>query len=159
MARDVDKKKTRKALRKLKRVAERAQSGDAADLNEWEQEFVDGVKERLETYGSAFRDPAKGPLDEALSQRQTHIVRVLDKKTRPKSEKAKALADRKPLKAKSGFKRKAPVSKSRVRDIHDDVVEDDSSAEAVEQVEKPSVLATPEERRAAMRIVRGGADD
>ena len=51
----------------MRKVAERAQAEDAPDLSDWEKEFVDGVGKRLETYGSAFRDPSKGSLEEALS--------------------------------------------------------------------------------------------
>lgn len=140
-------------------MAERAESEDAPDLNEWEQEFVDGVSERLNKYGSAFRDPAKGPLDEALSQRQTQIVRVLDKKTRPKAK--KDLKPRKPMKAGSGFKRKTPERKGRVRDINEDIAEPDIGAEAQDgAVADPSPPAAdpvnPDERRAGLRVIKGG---
>ena len=42
MPRDVDEKKTRKALRKLRKTAERAKA-EGIELTEWEQEFLDGV--------------------------------------------------------------------------------------------------------------------
>ena len=57
MPRDVDEKKTRKALRKLRKAKERAEA-DGIELTEWEQEFVEGVDERLTKYGSAFADPS-----------------------------------------------------------------------------------------------------
>lgn len=136
-------------------MTERAQAEDAPDLNEWEKEFVDGVSERLKTYGSAFRDPSKGSLDEALSQRQTQVVRVLDKKTKPKSK----ISDkpRKPLKAKSGFKRKTPERKGRVRDIHDDV--ETNEAEEPANAAPDSDSQDPATRRAAMRVIRGGRSE
>lgn len=136
-------------------MTERAQAEDTPDLSEWEKEFVDGVSERLKTYGSAFRDPSKGSLDEALSQRQTQVVRVLDKKTKPKSK----LGDkpRKPLKAKSGFKRKTPERKGRVRDIHEDVETD--GAEAPVNDAPDSEPKDPVARRAAMRVIRGGRSE
>lgn len=139
-------------MRKLRKVAERAQSDDAPDLSDWEKEFVDGVEKRLETYGSAFRDPAKGSLEDALSQRQTQVVRVLDKKTRPKTKQTDK--PRKPLKAKSGFKRKTPERKGRVRDIHEDV---EAPPEPPAETETPrEIPPDPAARRAAMRVITGG---
>lgn len=142
-------------------MAERAQADDAPDLNDWEKEFVDGVSARLETYGSAFRDPSKGSLEEALSQRQTQVVRVLDKKTRPKTKAQDK--PRKPLRAKSGFKRKAPARKARARDINEDMAasappEPDQQAPTTENTDppRPSTAEEVAARRAAMRVVSGG---
>lgn len=141
--REVDKRKTTKALRKLRRVAERATEEGGPGLTTWEKDFVDGVTERLEKYGSAFRDPGKGRLEEALSARQAQITRVIDKKSR-KSKTADPASDVKDdkkdantrdEKSRSTFKQRQPmraqsVRKSgkakatwqpRVRDIHDDV--------------------------------------
>src|SRR5262245_52029864 len=92
----VDKRKTAKALRKLQRAAGRAGSEGAPELTNWEKEFVEGVSKRLETYGSAFRDPGKGRLEEALSARQSQVARVIDKKSRPKSSKTAKAKDGKP---------------------------------------------------------------
>ena len=50
MPRDTDEKKTRKALRKLRKAAERAEA-EGIELSEWEQEFVEGIDERLNKYG------------------------------------------------------------------------------------------------------------
>lgn len=98
MPRTVDKRKTRKALRKLK-LAAAAAGEDNIKLSAWEKDFVAGVSERLETYGSAFNDPSKGPLDEALSLRQSEVVRQLVRKSRPRRAAAggsapEAFADR-----------------------------------------------------------------
>src|SRR5262245_63741922 len=94
--RTVDKRKTAKALRKLRRAAERASKDGAADLTTWEKDFVEGVTKRLETYGSAFRDPGKGRMEEALSARQRHVARIIDKKSRPRTEQpGKPAKDRK----------------------------------------------------------------
>ena len=100
MPRDVDQKKTRKALRKLRKAAERAQA-DGIELSVWEQEFVEGVDERLTKYGSAFADLSKGDADEALSMAQSEIVKQLDKKSRGKT--SGGFTTRKPLKARKGF--------------------------------------------------------
>lgn len=150
MPRVVDKRKTAKALRKLKRVAERAEGEGGPGLSTWEKEFVSGVTGRLEKYGSAFRDPAKGRLEDALSQRQSQVARVIDKKSR----KAKAVAadpngeDKKPEppRPRSTFKRKPPKYTPRGRDINDDIAED---AETLAK-------ASPQARRASLKVVPGG---
>lgn len=85
--REVDKRKTTKALRKLRKVVERTSAEGAPQLTAWEQEFVSGVSQRLETYGSAFRDLSKGRAEEALSVRQSEVARVIERKSRPKLEK------------------------------------------------------------------------
>lgn len=156
--RDVDKRKTSKALRKLRRVAERASEEGGPGLTNWEKDFVEGVSTRLEKYGSAFRDPSKGRLEEALSSRQTHIVRVIDKKSRKPAKKVASPADNKDRQPNSTFRRKPmnPSSKAsgkaakpkwtpRVRDINDD------PARA-----KPDAPATTERRRIHLKVVPGG---
>lgn len=152
--REVDKRKTNKALRKLRRAAERASEPGGPGLTHWEKEFVEGVTDRLEKYGSAFRDPGKGRLEEALSQRQAQITRVIDKKSR----KTKSVAvvgpegDPKAEPARSTFKRRSPMrSKAktswapRVRDINDDP----SPAESTALTHK----------RASLKVIRGGKPD
>lgn len=100
MPRDVDEKKTRKALRKLRKAAERAEL-EGIELTDWEQEFIEGVDERLTKYGSAFADLSKGGSEEALSNAQSEILRQLDKKSRGKS--VGGFKQRKPLKPKKGL--------------------------------------------------------
>ena len=153
MAREVDKRKTGKALRRLKRAAERVAAVEGGPgLTDWEKDFVAGVTERLETYGSAFRDPAKGALDEALSQRQTQIVRALDKKGRPKikaSGKPDGAAGDRPA-PRTTFKRKPPVRASRSRDINEDV-----PAEPAAPIAEAPPLPPPR-GRPALRLIAGG---
>lgn len=161
MKRDVDKRKTAKALRKLRRAAERAAAEGASALTAWEKEFVEGVTGRLETYGSAFRDPGKGRLEEALSHRQAHVARAIDKKSRkgaveptdgqnkPGAGQA-AQAAREGGLRRSGFKRKAPMGKRpapRLRNLDEDVPAG------------PDPALTPEENRAALRLVSGGKQE
>jgi len=112
MAREIDDKKKRKALRKLRKAAKRAEAEGGPGLSDWEKEFVDEVEERVEKYGSAFADPEKGRLDEPLSARQLQKLREIDKKSRGKGE----------LK-RSSFRNKAKTDgfKPRSRDINDDV--------------------------------------
>jgi len=113
MARDVDEKKKRKALRKIRKAAELAEAGLGPPLSDWEREFLEEVEERIEKYGSAFADPTKGSLEEPLSARQTHKLKEIDKKARGKG---------KGLKRGGGFKSKKPMPK-RGRDIHEDLEE------------------------------------
>ncbi len=149
--REVDKRKTSKALRKLRRVADRASEEGGPGLTTWEKDFVEGVSGRLEKYGSAFRDPAKGRLEEALSSRQTHIVRVIDKKSRKPAKDGtnkapnSTLSRGKPMKA-SGKPKWTP----RVRDINDDPVQSEPPAP---RHEPPS---PPEKRRIHLKVVPGG---
>ncbi len=79
--------KTRRALAKLKRVVAAADTGaeetQAPSLSAWEADFADSVEARLEAYGSAFTDPAKGDLDEPLSVLQAAKLREIERKTRP----------------------------------------------------------------------------
>jgi hypothetical protein len=97
MARDVDERKKRAALRQLRRAAARAAEGTGPPLSEWEQRFLDEVDARIETYGAAFRDYAKGPSEAALSDLQRVKLKEIDAKTRGKT--------RKGLSAKKGFRR------------------------------------------------------
>lgn len=136
MAREVDKRKTRKALRKLKRVADRAGACEAKPLTDWEKDFVQGVGERLETYGSAFCDPQKGSLEEALSARQADIVRTLDRKTRSK---AKASDPKAPDKSRKGLARKTGLRSRSEKSVRKPQAEDSPE--------------TPESRRAAFRVI------
>lgn len=71
MARDVDPKRTRKALRLVRKLAQSQKAEGAEGYSGWEKTFLDEVEGRLEAYGSAFRDLSKGAPDEALSRLQT----------------------------------------------------------------------------------------
>lgn len=124
MPREIDDKKTRKALRRLARAKRAAQQADGDDtrLSEWEDEFLGSLEERLEKFGSAFNDPDKGSLDDALSGRQSVKLREIEKKAKGKG--------RKPMSRGSGFKRKAPTRSSRNRDINEDLTDEDVAAPA-----------------------------
>jgi hypothetical protein len=110
MPRDVDERKKRKALRKIRKAAMLAEQGLGPPLSDWEKQFLEEVEERIETYGSAFHDPEKGAADEALSSLQHIKLREIDKKARGKAKSG--------FGAKGGFKRKAAP---RVRQIDEDV--------------------------------------
>lgn len=117
MVREINDKKKRKVLRKLRQAAERAQADGGPGLSDWEKEFVEEVEARVEKYGSAFADPDKGHLEEPLSALQTRKLKEIDNKSRGKETGSKQLSG-----FKSSFKGKGqrPVS-PRGRDIHEDM--------------------------------------
>lgn len=139
--REVDQRKTRKALRKLRRAAARAEDEGGPGLTDWEKAFVAGVTGRLEKYGSAFRDPGKGRLDEALSARQAEVTRAIDRKSR-KTAKSEAGAEKPETpKRRSGFRAKPkPGWKPRVRDINDDPA---TPEPAMPMRKRPALKAIP----------------
>ncbi|MEL7128261.1 MAG: hypothetical protein AAGK23_01825 [Pseudomonadota bacterium] len=160
MAREIDDKKKRKALRKLRKAAERAEAEGGPGLSDWEREFVEEVEARVEKFGSAFADPDKGNLDEPLSALQARKLKEIDKKSRGKD---------------GGFKKRGSFSKSakaatykpRVRDIHDDLEEDTqapakSARPTLVQIDSapPSDAKTsapkPPAQRPVLRLVKGG---
>lgn len=114
MPRDIDPKRTRKAqrlIRKLKAKARAEETVDpetgeikapeGVDYSQWESEFLTEVDQRLEKYGSAFANLAKGRKDDALSMLQTVKLKEIAAKARGKPR--KGLTTKKPL----GWKRRA----------------------------------------------------
>lgn len=134
MAREIDERKKRKALGRIRRArdaAERAiancpdtETAEAArrELSEWEEEFVTSLEQRLSTYGSAFADPDKGDLDQPLSRLQEMKLKEIEKKAKGK---APAGFNRgSGFKSKgSSFKRKGAPARANTRDIHADLDE------------------------------------
>jgi hypothetical protein len=103
MPRDVDPKRTRKALRQVRKLAslQDAVEGETPpDYSGWEKDFLSEVEARLDKYGSAFADPGKGAPDEALSRLQAQKLKEIERK-------AKDQANGKEPR-RSGFKRKPP---------------------------------------------------
>ena len=74
---------TIRALEKARREA--AEQG--VDLSEWENEFIEGVSERVKTYGRAFADPDKGALNGTLSMRQGQKLKEIRKKVQARGAK------------------------------------------------------------------------
>jgi hypothetical protein len=109
MPRDIDRKKTRKAQRIIRKLAARGSAPEtidpetgevkpgegAVDYSQWENEFLSEVDKRLEKYGSAFADLSKGRKDDALSALQTVKLKEIAAKARGK--KRKGLTTKKPL--------------------------------------------------------------
>lgn len=164
MVRQVDRKKTRKALRRLRRAAELAEGPDGPGLNPWEKEFVEGVSQRLETYGSAFRDPGKGQLDDALSHRQAEIVRALRRKARKSKDRSaerRSPSSADPSKDEdegpSSAERFPPASRSRLKagaSLRRSGRSKDGPAETASV--SPPVVMTAEDMRARLRLIAGG---
>ncbi len=116
MPREIDRKKTQKALRIVRKLAAKSaapetidpETGEVkpgegtVDYSHWENEFLTEVDKRLEKYGSAFADLSKGKKDEALSTLQTVKLKEIAAKARGK--KRKGLTTKKPL----GWKRRRP---------------------------------------------------
>lgn len=116
MPRDVDPKRTRKALKSLQALKEAAAAAQAegAPFSEWEDTFITEVGERLEKFGSAFADYGKGAPDEALSRLQQQKLQELRKKARAKTPKLKMAgtaqepaADQKPRWGQSRLSRRS----------------------------------------------------
>lgn len=116
MARDVDPKQTRKALRIVRKLAAKSaqpetidpETGEvkpgegSVDYSQWETEFLGEVDKRLEKYGSAFANLSKGRKEDALSALQTVKLKEIAAKARGK--KRKGLTTKKPL----GWKNRPP---------------------------------------------------
>ena len=135
MPRDIDERKKRKALRKLRKAAELAEAGRGPPLSDWEREFLEEVEKRIETYGSAFADPTKGDREEPLSALQQVKLKEIDKKARGKA---------KTHMGRGGFSRKttrpAPVAE-----------------ETPEPADEPQASNDPPPRTAPkLRVIDGG---
>lgn len=163
MPRDVDERKKRKALRKLRKAAMLAEQGLGPPLSDWEQQFLEEVEERIEKFGSAFHDLDKGGSDEALSALQHVKLREIDKKARGKGKSG--------FSNKGGFKRK---SSPRVRQIDEDLEE---APPAAPKPSKPKLVRASEleneppsapkrsiserarpKKPPQLKVIRGGAD-
>jgi hypothetical protein len=118
MPREVDPKRTRKALRIVRKLAAKAANPETidpetgeikpgsgeVDYSHWENEFLTEVDKRLEKYGSAFHNLSKGRKDDALSMLQTVKLKEIAAKARGK--KRKGLTTKKPL----GWKKRTKPS-------------------------------------------------
>lgn len=168
MGRDVDERKKRAALRKLRKAAALAEQGLGPPLSDWEKQFLEEVEERIETYGSAFADPLKGSDGEALSSLQQMKLKEIDKKARGKAKTGFG------AKKKSGGFNKRPTP--RVRQLDDDLMEDPAprhsepptrglpklvrASELTPVESTPPVPESPEDeptkKRPAFRVIEGG---
>ncbi len=162
MPREIDEKKRRKALRKLRKAAELAEKDGREGLSDWERTFVDEVQARIETFGSAFADPEKGRLDEPLSARQTQKLKEIAKKGRGDGASAGF--------SRSSFKPKRPTRPSNARDIHDDLEIDAEAAPSrpnkeradgprlVSSCEEPPASPSEKAKRPRLTVLKGGRE-
>lgn len=162
MSREIDERKKRKALRKLRKAAQLAEQGLGPPLSDWEREFLDEVEARVEKYGSAFHDLEKGASDEPLSALQTLKLKEIDKKARGKGG---GLKTRKKLGSKG-----KPTYTPRVRQLDDDLEPPPATplkptrqkpklVKASDMVDPP-VKETPPPKstgRPVFRVIKGGA--
>lgn len=169
MSREIDERKKRKALRKLRKAAMLAELGQGPELSDWEKQFLEEFEERIETYGSAFHDLEKGGADEPLSALQSLKLREIDKKARGKG--------------KTGFKSKnskKPQFKPRIRQLDEDIDEpvptpiSEQASKGLKLVKASDLpvaqetkasqdkpISEPQKRpsgRPVFRVIEGGAD-
>ena len=165
MPREIDERKKRKALRKLRKAAMLAEQGLGPPLSDWEVQFLEDVEARIEEFGSAFADPEKGGADEPLSALQALKLREIDKKARGKG--------------KGGFKNKKPMArKSYGRQLNEDLEPEDAPPPKRKKPElvkardlvksgedgpqPPTPLQARPQRstgRPVFRVIQGGAAD
>lgn len=159
MPRDVDDRKRRKALRKIRKAAMLAEQGLGPPLSDWEKQFLEEVEERIEKFGSAFHDLEKGAADEALSSLQYVKLREIDKKARGKGKSG--------FKSKGGFKKKpAPRVRQLDEDMEVEPVPPKPSkptlvrASDLPQEQAPAPKSAPKPTsRPKFRVIDGGAGD
>ena len=86
VGRNVEARKARKVLRALERARDEAKAA-GADLSHWENEFLGSVEAKITQYGSAFRDPHKGSLEEPISNMQRVKLKEIQAKAAGKEKK------------------------------------------------------------------------
>jgi len=77
-------RKARAAQRKLKKA--KLELEKLGEISDWEEEFVDSVDERIDKFGSAFKDREKGGMSEALSNKQKQVLAQMRRKVRDKGK-------------------------------------------------------------------------
>ena len=137
-------RKARNAKRKLARLKDKL--SERGDLTDWEEEFSDGVTERLTKFDSAFADREKGRSDDALSYAQKRIVSQLSKKLKGEKE-------AKGFKRGSSFKSKKPKFTPRVRQL-DDEFDAESAPPSPQPPSEAQDITPPPKGKPFLRIVK-----
>ncbi len=125
MPREVDPKRTRKALRQVRKLAALQDAatlpeGEApADYSGWEKEFLSEVETRLDKYGSAFADLGKGRPEEALSNLQAQKLKEIERKAKGGGKDKPPNARTGNDKPRSSFGKKGYTPKP-ARQLHED---------------------------------------
>ncbi len=182
MARELDDKKTRKAMnrvRRARRAAEQAitasedrEAAEAAraELSDWEAEFLESLEERLDEYGSAFADPDKGDLDEPLSRLQVMKLKEIEKKAKgkdkPKPRTGSSLHFGSAKTRNAALRRRAPGRGPNVRDINADMADDPPLADPMtapdpepETAPESAPETAPRPKGFTPRVIEGGKTD
>ena len=122
----------RNAQRKLERLHRTLK--DQGEISEFEDEFSESVSERLDKFGSAFKDREKGRPGDALSFAQKRVVAAMNRKVKDLKKRPLAPGARgddagpdelerprfNAAKPRSSFKSKTPSFTPRVRQLDDD---------------------------------------
>lgn len=137
-------RRARTAQRKLKKA--RTELEALGEITDWEDEFIASVDERLEKFDSAFADPSLGGFGEALSNKQKQVLAQMRRKIKDKSKQAPQEDPAKPQ-WKSSFKNKSNF-KPRVRNIEDDMFDDEPEPSESEMQIKP--------KKPFLKVIDGG---
>jgi len=149
-----DKKRERARLRKKRKALSRLRKAllKSKDLpqdnefTEWENEFANGLEQRLETFDSAFIDPDKGNLDEALSYLQAIKLKEIEDKAKGKKPKVWSRG--------GGFGRQKPAAKK--YGVRSFIADDDGSEDPPEAIKPPS--SKPRVIKPKLTIIKGGKE-
>ena len=154
----------RNARRKIERLHKKLV--EEGEISDFENEFGEGVMERLDKFGSAFHDLEKGRPGDALSFAQKRVVAAMNKKV--KTLKKKAISDSNSENnesssysswknnKRSGFKRPKSKFTPRVRHIEDDFVD---SHETSQTNIKPTAPKKPPATKPFLRLVVSDQDE
>jgi hypothetical protein len=140
-------RKKRKALSRLRKALLRSKDlPQDNEFTEWENEFANGLEERLETFDSAFIDPNKGKADEALSYLQTIKLKEIEDKAKGKKPKI--------WNRGGGFSQKKPAGKK--YGVCSFIADDDSPEDP------PTPIKPPPPKLKTMKpkltIIKGGKE-
>lgn len=156
MPREIDERKKRKALRKLRKAAMLAEQGLGPELSDWEKQFLEEVEERIETYGSAFADPSLGAPDAPLSALQEFKLKEIDKKARGKGKgfARRSGSDSSKRKTPQKIRQKAKINYSIKNNLLED--KEGSVLKSENEVNTGPTDAPSSPRKVRFRIIDGG---
>ncbi len=122
------------------------------------------MEARLETYGSAFADAAKGDLDEPLSRLQVMKLKEIEKKAKGKSKPKPGYSGSRlnfgsASTRQAALKRRAPGRRVNVRDINEDMPDPYTGGEPPEDP-RDAPSGPPERPEGGFRpvVIKGGKD-
>ncbi|MBL4617784.1 MAG: hypothetical protein JKY46_08810 [Robiginitomaculum sp.] len=140
-------RKKRKALSRLRKALLKSKDlPQDNEFTEWENEFANGLEERLETFGSAFVDPDKGKPDEALSYLQAIKLKEIEDKAKGKNPKI--------WNRGGGFGKKKPAGKK--YGVRSFIADDDTTEEPPEAISPPP--PKPKAMKPKLTIIKGGKE-